>query len=149
MKKLAILAIILGVLIYMGRKAQTVVSGIYDSIVNRFALAIQKAEGWYPGSWSYRTNNPGNITDTGRPGQIGTKTNPESGITFPVFDSYESGFAALTWKINRVFTGVSSSYSPAMTIYQFFDKWSKDPNEARNVAATLGVSPDTKLSDLV
>lgn len=126
----------------------TVKTGI-DAIVEKFALAIQKAEGFYPGSWAYRTNNPGNITDMGRPGQIGVETNPLSGITFPVFDSYESGFAALEWKIKRAFLGQSRTYLPTMTIYQFFDAWSKDPHEAENVAEYLGVSPEDTLSSLI
>ena len=131
-----------------GNVVSSVVSSIYSSVVNAFALAIQQAEGWAPGSWSYVTNNPGNITDTGRPGQIGTKTNPSSGITFPVFDTYESGFNALCWKLERAFDGLSSIYLPSMSISQFFDKYSGDQNEANNVAQILGVSPDITLSDL-
>ena len=122
---------------------------VLDSVVNNIALAIQKAEGWEPGSWSYRTNNPGNITDMGLPGQTGTAVNSASGIEFPIFDSYASGFAALVWKIKRAFTGESSVYSSDMTFYQFFDAYSHDPNEAENVAASLGVDPNSTLSSLL
>ena len=143
------IAVAIGVLILMTKKISDLVSPAVAAAVNRFALAIQNAEGWFEGSWSYRTNNPGNITDMGRPGQIGTETNPKSGITFPVFDSYESGFAALVWKLKRAFTGLSTVYSPTMTISEFFEKYSHDQNEAENVSSLLGVSSDTKLSDLI
>jgi hypothetical protein len=120
-----------------------------DQVVESMAQAIQQAEGWYEGSFSFRTNNPGNITDMGRPGQIGTVTNPNSGITFPVFDTYENGFAALVWKLKRAFTGASSTYLPTMSIYEFFDKYSGDRNEAETVAGLLGIDPNTTLGDLI
>jgi hypothetical protein len=94
------------------------------------------------------TNNPGNITDMGQPGQIGTKTNPSSGITFPVFDTYQDGFDALCWKLNRAFNGLSSVYTPGMSISQFFAAYSGDQNEANNVASILGVDPNTTLAQL-
>jgi hypothetical protein len=128
-----------------GAVISNIVSSAYSAAVNAFALAVQSAEGYYAGSWSYTTNNPGNITDLGRPGQVGTKTNPSSGITFPVFDTYESGFDALCWKINRAMNGQSSIYSPLMTISQFFQAYSGDQNEANNVAQSLGVDPATTL----
>jgi len=131
-----------------GNVVSNIVSSAYSAVINAFALAIQQAEGWAPGSWSYVTNNPGNITDMGQPGQIGTKTNPSSGITFPVFDTYQDGFDALCWKLNRAFNGLSSVYTPGMSISQFFAAYSGDQNEANNVASILGVDPNTTLAQL-
>jgi hypothetical protein len=84
----------------------------------------------------------------GQPGQVGTKTNPSSGITFPVFDTYQDGFDALCWKLNRAFNGLSSVYTPGMSISQFFAAYSGDQNEANNVASILGVDPNTTLAQL-
>jgi len=154
MKKSALFWIIAGVgglaLIALegGSVVSNIVSSAYSAVINAMALAIQQAEGWAPGSWSYVTNNPGNITDTGQPGQVGTKTNPSSGITFPVFDTYLDGFNALCWKLNRAFNGLSSVYTPNMSISEFFQAYSGDQNEANNVASILGVDPSTTLAQL-
>jgi hypothetical protein len=139
----------IGALILLGGGAAVMVtSGGLSGIINAIALAIQKAEGGNPGDQNMRINNPGNITDMGRPGQTGTFTNPLSGITFPVFDTYADGFAALVWKVTRAMTGQSATYPSSMSLSQFFQTYSGDQNEAQNVADTLGVDPDTTLADL-
>ena len=145
----------IGILVLVGGgTAIMVTGGGLSGIINTIALAIQKAEGWiapnaqYPkGSWSYRTNNPGNITDIGYPGQTGTAVGP-SGITFPVFDSYADGFAALVAKLTNIFNGNSATYSPDMSLSQFFQTYSGDQSEANNVAQELGVDPSTTLVEL-
>lgn len=129
-----------------GDVVSSIVSSAYSAVINAFALAIQQAEGGSPGDWNMVTNNPGNITDMGRPGQIGTKTNSSSGITFPVFDTYQDGFNALCWKLSRAFDGLSSIYTPDMTISQFFQIYSGDQNEANTVAQILGVDANTTLA---
>jgi hypothetical protein len=138
----------LGILAAVGGGVEMVSSAL-ESVVRTFALAIQQAEGGHPGDMNMRINNPGNITDMGRPGQNGTFTNPLSGITFPTFDTYQHGFDALCWKVRRAFTGQSHMYLPSMSISEFFETWSHDQNEARNVAETLGVTVDTTLAELI
>lgn len=119
-----------------------------NSVILAFAAAIKKFEGWFPGSWSYETNNPGNLTDTHFTGTIGTKVNPASGITFAVFDTPENGWNALVTKVSNAFSGLSKVYHPAMTISEFFGKYSGDQNEAQAVADALGVDPSTTLDQL-
>lgn len=51
------------------------------SFLHDLALAHQTHEGWFPGSMSYRNNNPGNLR--GKDG------------AFQIFPSYQAGFTAL------------------------------------------------------
>lgn len=73
----------------------------------KIADAIQKMEGWFKGSRSYRNNNPGNIWD----GTTSTKKKriwpniPIDKQGFLIYPDYETGRKALekdiTIKINR------------------------------------------------
>jgi hypothetical protein len=117
--------------------------GSSNDPINAMALAIQSAEGYYPGSRSYRNNNPGNLKTTSAPGQTGV----DSG-GFAIFDSYADGFAALENQLSLAFNNQSSIYNSGMTISQFFALYSGDQNEANNVAAALGVPVTTTLDQL-
>ena len=57
--------------------------------ISEWASAIQSFEGWFPGSRSWRNNNPGNLMYAGQPGA----TEGDGG--FAVFDSVQDGFNAL------------------------------------------------------
>lgn len=100
-----------------------------------FAQAIKSHEGWYPGSRSYRNNNPGNL----RPpdgqsnfwaGQIGVD---DGG--YAIFDGYESGWAALYGDVSRKFSGNTvTGLGPSSTIADFFSVYSP-ASDNNNVAA--------------
>ena len=121
-----------------------------SGLIQKFAEAIQKFEGWAVGSVSYRNNNPGNLKAAGWQGQIGIDPNG-----FAIFDNYADGWNALIRQITLAVTGGSSVYSPSMTITDFFERYapSSDNNSPVNyanfVANYIGVSPDTTLSQLV
>lgn len=114
--------------------------------LERWAEAIKEFEGWYPGSRSYRQNNPGNLRWSKY--QSGTKNN------FSVFPDYETGWKALLFQLRIATDGRSSVYTPNDTLLQFFSTYapSTDNNYpekyAKFVADKLGVSIDTKISDL-
>lgn len=104
------------------------------------AQFIQKQEGWFPGSLSYRNNNPGNLRPAGQPG-----CQPGSG-GFCLFPDYSTGFQALE-------NQVALDASRGLTISQFTAKYapagdgSNDPvTYAANLAAALGLSPSDPLS---
>lgn len=134
--------IIIGLMVLAGG---TVVSGL-ETIVEAIALAIREFEGWYEGSRSWRNHNPGNLKFAGQPGAIGAD---ESGHA--IFNSDSNGWAALRQQIRAAFNGVSHVYSQADTFYSFFAKYAAGNAReyAEFVAAKLGVSPDTRLGDLL
>lgn len=81
--------------------------------LSALALAIQEHEGWYPGSRSYRNNNPGNLRFMGQTGAIGV----DSG-GFAIFGNYESGFSALERQIK-----LDRSRNPQWTISEFISSY--------------------------
>jgi hypothetical protein len=109
------------------------------------AEAIKAFEGWSEASASWRNNNPGNLKFAS---QAGALYADERG--FAVFDSYENGWTALLNQLWIAFNGQSHVYSPSDTIESFFAKYSEGDTTsyAAFVADRLGVSPDTRLSDL-
>jgi hypothetical protein len=82
------------------------------ALIDDLATAIQRMEGWAPGSVSFRNNNPGNLRPLGAgrtwAGQIGV----DSG-GYVVFDGYASGLAALKKQIGILI-------SRGLTLTQFF-----------------------------
>jgi len=118
---------------------------IPDSVVQAIAVAIARAEGFFAGPHALpvRANNPGNLKlgDLGR-GTIDGKT---------IFKTIEDGWAALYRQIRLMLTGASKYYTPEMTIAQVAEIYTGADNAlawAKNVAVSLGVSIQTKLSDL-
>lgn len=57
--------------------------------IDDLAAAVQQHEGWYPGSRSFRNNNPGNLRNGGK---------TDSG-KFTIYPSYVTGFAALKYDL--------------------------------------------------
>ena len=55
-------------------------------VITIWASAIQHFEGWFPGSRSYRNNNPGNLEEEGTAGRDGL---------YAKFASYQDGFDRL------------------------------------------------------
>lgn len=102
---------------------------------NSVAQTIQKIEGYFPGSLSYKNNNPGNLRPAGQPGCV-----PSGG--FCTFATYDDGYAALvrdlTAKANRGMTiqDAINMYAPA-----------SDGNNPTSYAATLAASQGLSVSD--
>lgn len=119
-----------------------------SSSLLRWADAIQMFEGWFPGSRSFRNNNPGNIKFIGQKRAIGS-----DGI-FCIFATYEDGRQELLDLLTRAATGKSSIYYPSMTLKQFYDKYapSSDNNNpdiyADAVAAFIGCTKDTSIRQI-
>lgn len=117
------------------------------SRLTQWALAIKRFEGWYPGSRSYRNNNPGNLRYS--PMQDGT----DGGFAW--FRTYDKGWNALLHQLRIAATGKSLVYRPHMTLLQFFQKYapSSDGNHpqtyAKAVARELGVPVTTQIKELL
>lgn len=111
------------------------------------AAAIQRFEGWKPGSVSYRNNNPG-ILRAGQ-GQIGTDAGG-----YAIFPDYQTGFNALEHQIDLNVSrglsldeffggkpGIYAGYAPSGD--------SNDPGKySQVVAGWLGIDPNTPLRDI-
>lgn len=111
---------------------------------NALALAIQTAEGYYPGSRSYRNNNPGNLRYAG---QLGSSGSDSDG--FAVFPTYQAGFQAL---INQL--SLDASRHPDWTLAQFVANYApasdnNDDNSYLNniVNGLTGATGDTTLGE--
>lgn len=114
--------------------------------IQKWAEAIKEFEGWYPGSRSYRNNNPGNLRYSKY--QSGTKDG------FSYFETYKQGWKALLYQLRIATDGRSSVYSPDMTLYDFFEVYapSSDNNHPKEyaefVADKIGVSLDIQIKNL-
>lgn len=114
------------------------------------AEAIKVHEGWYPGSRSYRNNNPGNIRFIGQARAIGGDAGG-----YCIFKTYADGFAALVELLTNAATGKSKVYTPNMSVLDFFKKYapSADNNSPETyadfVAKKIGVPVSTKIKNLI
>ena len=131
-----------------------------SDLVSQIAAAIQRQEGFAPGTVAYRNNNPGNLKPIpgGWPGQTGV----DSG-GYAVFDSLASGTAALD-------TQIQTNINRGLTLQQFFAGQrdangnvipggypgyapaadSNQPNVyTANVASWTGIDPNVPLISLV
>lgn len=108
------------------------------SRIERIAQAIAKAEGYgVPGAIPTVRNNPGNIRD--ETGAIAT------------FPAPADGWAALYRQVTLMLTGESRWYRPDMTIAEVARIYTGESGYmawARNVAAFLGVTPETRLMEV-
>lgn len=119
--------------------------GIGTSLsITDFARAIQTFEGFFPGTRSYRNNNPGNLKYVGQPGTTG-----QDDKGFAVFGTYEQGWAALIALIQ-----LRISQHPTWTILDFFMSYAppsdNNPTQqyAQTVANVIGASTDTQIGQL-
>jgi hypothetical protein len=123
-----------------------------NSLLDKWAEAIKRFEGWTTSSLSFRNNNPGNLRPSIEPwqGQIGVDSNH-----FVIFDSYDNGIRALKMSLFNAATGKSRIYHPSDSLYDFFDRYAptSDNNYPRRyaefVAAQLNVDPNIQISQLV
>lgn len=117
--------------------------------IENFAQAIKQYEGWYPGSRSFRNNNPGNLKFARQLGAIGKD---EQG--FAIFENYNYGWNALCMLLQRAVKGQSDIYNPNMNFFDFFRVYApaSDNNApdtyALFVARKLGVNPNAKIKEL-
>src|SRR5436853_1416113 len=112
----------------------------YPTSVEELAKAIAIAEHGKDkvSSGEIPNNNPGNIK--------GFKTGK-----FINYPTLEKGWDALKDQASKFFSG-SRYYNPEMTIKEIANKYvgtSDAPNWAKNVAIHLGITPDTKLKELM
>lgn len=123
---------------------------ISPDLVRRFAKAIAKAEGFgMPGTIPTDANNPGDLTDDG---DIGLGFYESEGIGATEITRYATeadGWAALERKVLKMLSGRSEVYHLTDTIFQVGMKYAKSANWGVNVAADLGVSPQTTLAEIV
>lgn len=110
-----------------------------------WAQAIQKFEGYFPGSKAYKNNNPGNL----RYSKFEIDNDGYS-----IFPDYPTGWKALLYQLDLAVSGKSKVYTPEMTLREFFKVWAPatDNNHPENyavfVARELGVSVETKIKSL-
>jgi hypothetical protein len=100
-----------------------------EPLLGSVADAIQKQEGFYPGSRSYRNNNPGNIKLGSFAKQYGATEADDQGHA--IFPDYALGRAALE-ALLRKHSGESLSKMGGW--------YAEDPNWARGVAAAGGLN---------
>lgn len=122
-----------------------------NNLLNTMALAIQKHEGWYPTSRSYRNRNPGNCRYSSKGyltkyGKVGK--DPQN---FAIFETYEIGFMYLKNLILE-----KAKAHPMWDLYAFFEEYAPnfDHNDSRHYAETVAKAlttyPETfKLSQLL
>lgn len=112
------------------------------STTSTIAAAIQNQEGYYPGSLAYQNNNPGNLMYAGQAGAT------QGAGGFAVFPDYQTGLDALDNQI-QLYAGRGLTISGMMSIYAPAGSGNNNPTlYASNVAAALGVNPNTPLSSL-
>lgn len=114
-----------------------------NPFIDALANAIAKAEGA-----NSTINNPGDLTAGDVPSEQVTGTFNNAGVV--IIDSLENGWQALLNKLGNIMNGLSSVYSPDMTISQLAQTYTGGDNAdgwAQTVASELGVTPDTTLSD--
>jgi len=115
---------------------------VVPDYINAWADAITVNEGWYPGSRSYRNNNPGNLEIDGDAGR-------DSG-GYGIFSSYNAGRNALVADLKAKVRNYRS-----WTLYQVMARYAP-PSEnnttayTNRVAAALGgsVTPSTLVSQI-
>lgn len=136
---------LVGVYLYMNQGSDNS-SGVTGNFsVKALASAIQTFEGFYPGSRSYRNNNPGNLKFASQPGAVA-----QDDKGFAVFDSYTSGWNALIALIYR-----RIQQHPTWTVLDFFMSYAppsdNNPTQqyAQTVADAVGASTSTQLQEFV
>lgn len=110
---------------------------VWPDVVKRFASAIAYAEGFgKPGTIPTVRNNPGDLTDSTTGAIIS-------------YDTPDDGWSALYHQVYLMFYGGSAHYNASMSILQIGQIYAADwVNWVNNVSSYLGVSADTKLSEL-
>lgn len=129
----------------MGRLFRGVAMTLEDA-VSALSVAIAYAEGFYiSGSRPARNHNPGDLT-VDLTGQGIGHDGP-----FIIYANDNDGWTALKSQVMKIFNNTSSIYTSDMTIHDIATRYTTTEQNAwaMNVARSLGVSPDTKVSELL
>lgn len=113
-----------------------------------FCKAIQKQEGWYPGSRSFRNCNPGNIKFTSYSQSLGAIGKDDKG--FCIFKDEASGFSALCQLVKDAANNELISYKNC-TIKSFFAIYapSSDDNDPDSYAKSVSSQVDEDVNTLL
>lgn len=115
-------------------------SGLFDGV----ASTIQTIEGWFPGSVSFRLNNPGNLMYAGQPGATPHPIVGSDGKTrvFAEFATLDQGQAALDAQI-------ALDASRGLSISQFAAKYApaQDANDPASYAAKIAAAAGLTVAD--
>lgn len=128
-----------------GTNSGDFMTAINQQIVTRLAQAIAVAEGFYvPNSRPARDHNPGDMTQD----LIGKGVGKDG--AFVVFASDDDGWNNLYAQVVMWLSGQSAHANANSTIQQIADFYTTTQQDiwANNVAAHLGVSVDTPISEL-
>lgn len=165
----------LGVDGMVGINTRIVLNKTAPSLIPVLAEAIKEHEGYiapnnqYPkGSPAWRNKNPANFIISRRDekgnlilteymiklGAIDLEPTKDGKRAFVIFPSYEVGFKALCTFLEDACNGKLSSYSPNMTIFQFFGKYAPSfENDtllySKTVAKKVGGSLNTEIRELL
>jgi hypothetical protein len=120
--------------------------------IGEWALAIQRHEGYFPGSASYRNNNPGNFRCSSLiMGELGATSCVNNLAVFP---TYKKGLDALKQFLIYACTNQLRAYRGDMTLLEFYEVYAPraDKNNPNNyagaIAQELGVSIYTQIKSL-
>ncbi len=124
-------------------------AGSGEDLLDAWAEAIKSYEGWFPGSRSFRNNNPGNL-------KAGAGAVGKDAEGFAVFPDFATGWAALKADLRAKITKY-----PDFSILQIMTRYlGGNPQQpqlsgegdpfayARAVANRLGVSINARLRDV-
>jgi len=125
-----------------------IVPPVHISRISAWASAIQHEEGYFPGSRSFRNNNPGNLKLTDY-----TKSLGASGVdknNFCIFPTFDKGMSALCQFLTDAANNKLKPYRNC-SLLQFTKIYALPPNDnyANGVALALGVSVDIKIKILL
>ena len=109
-------------------------SGAAGPDLSKIADAVQKQEGWFPGSRSQRNNNPGNLKFGPRARKFGATHADAQGHA--VFPNYGAGRSAME--------DLLKSHS-GKSLAEIGKTYAEDPNWARGVAKAAGIDPSKPL----
>jgi hypothetical protein len=119
-----------------------------SSALSALAAAIKTQEGWYPGSLSFRNNNPGNLRYVGQAGAV-----PGEG-GFAKFPSEAAGDAALQNQIVLdASRGTDAAGRPVVTVADLIESWAPSSENdtgayISSVVTQTGFPADASLNDL-
>lgn len=115
------------------------------STVDTIASAIQQFEGWFPGSVSYRNNNPGNLMYVGQAGATGADSRG-----YAIFPDYATGYQATVDQINRYMARGITSVQGIISTWAPGNAPGNTPVSTQNyinsVSAALGIDPNADVS---
>jgi len=107
--------------------------GTVGSGINALAAAIQRMEGYYPGSLAYQNNNPGNLVYAGQAGAA--KSCAGNGYCYAKFATYDNGYNALLAQIN-------GQAARGQNLQQFIWQYAPPCPKAGQFPDASGICPD-------